>query len=43
MFMSSKLSLETEIDFFIDKYNAMSSYLQIENVQFNMFAKQECF
>ena len=41
--MSSKLSLETEIAFFIDEYNAMFSHFKIENVQLNMIAKLECF
>ena len=41
--MSPKLSLETEIEFFIDDYNAMSFHFWIENVQSNMIAKMECF
>ena len=41
--MSSKLSLEPEIEFFIDQNNAMSSHFLIENVQSNMIVKLECF
>ena len=42
-YMSSKLSVKTEIAFLIDEYKLCNVIFKIENVQSNMISKLECF